>query len=295
MNNIESLLNDYLSHSKNYYTTNTLPMTIGNAIYNFGSNDIRMIYCFIDCSREEDGSMGLIFSDNALYYGINKVFHIEYKDIHALELHKNRTQTSIKINDYSIETSLVDIESLLYALSEICNTDIVYKMSDSDKIAYFTNRVIKDIQDDLYEDVELTYEQNKLLKELKDELDYACTLEGVHYHNELESVCMHAVKLFDELELDSEEIDELLNIQSLIQEKHDKTLDEAKGFYDDVMNKFNQGDTKMYDKLKGMMNMMGISEEELRGKSMDEIEELLCNKFNISKEMMNSMKKRMGL
>ncbi len=297
MNNEQllSILNDYFSNMTAYYTLSSLPMTIGNAIYSFGSNDIRTIISYIDCSKELDGSQGLIFSDTTLYYGINKVFSIEYKDIEVLELHKNRKQISIKINNHLLDTSSINVESLLYALSEICELDIVYKMSDSDKIAYFTSRVIEDIRNDIYEDVELTYLQDKSLNELKEELDYACTLDDVHYHNELESVCVHALKLFDELELDSEEIDELERIQSLIEANHEKTLDEAKDFYDDVMNKFNQGDTKMYDKLKRMMNMMGISEEELRGKSMDEIEEFLCQKFNISKEMINSMKKRMGL
>lgn len=295
MDRILSILDDYFKDTQNYHTINALPMTIGNAIYTFGSNYIKTICCFIDVSNECDGSEGIICTDTTLYYGIDKVISMNYSDIVTLELHKNRKDMSIKINDYVLNTHKINLESLLYALSEICEIDIEYMMSDSDKIAYFTNRVIKDIQDDLYEDVELTYEQNKSLNELKDELDYACTLDDIHYRNELESVCIHAIKLFDELELDSEEIDELERIQLLIEENHNKTLDEAKDFYDDVMNKFNQGDTKMYDKLKGMMNMMGIDEDELRGKSMDEIEELLCQKFNISKEMMNSMKKRMGL
>lgn len=289
---MKSVLDYYYQNNPHYYTSETLPMTIGNAIYNYGDNSIRSIVGYIDLT---DGTNGLIFTDNTMYFNLNIKGSVQYKDISTLIFHKNKDYTSVQINNYIIDNQYINPDILIHVLNEICEIDIQYKMSDTDKIVYFTEIMINDIFNDQYEDVELTSQQHKALSDLKDELEYAKTLKDIDYSNELESVCKHAVNLFDELELDSEELDQLIEVNTRIETQHEETLNKAKDFYDDVMNQYSNGNTQMYDQLKGMMSMMGISEDDLKGKSMDEIEDLLCSKFNISKEMMNSLKKRMGM
>ena len=72
--NKELLLNE-IEHvfglEKGYYPYFKLPATIGSAIYLYGSNDIKDIVCFVDLSDELDGSQGIIFSDEAMYFELN--------------------------------------------------------------------------------------------------------------------------------------------------------------------------------------------------------------------------------
>ena len=53
---------------KGYYPYNRLPSTISYAIYTYGSNDIKDIICFVDLSDELDGTQGIIFSDEGIYF-----------------------------------------------------------------------------------------------------------------------------------------------------------------------------------------------------------------------------------
>ena len=62
-----------------------------------------------------------------------------------------------------------------------------------------------------------------------------------------------------------------------------------------MMNDYQKGDTKMFDQIKSAMNMLGIKEEDLAGKTPDEIEDYLCQKLGVSKEQLAAMKKKMGL
>ena len=54
-----------------------------------------------------------------------------------------------------------------------------------------------------------------------------------------------------------------------------------------------QGNTQMYDQVKEMMAQMGITEEELAGKSMDEIKDLFCQRLGISRDVMDQIIKKM--
>lgn len=71
--------------------------------------------------------------------------------------------------------------------------------------------------------------------------------------------------------------------------EEEQKIENAKKFYDDMMDKYRHGDSEMYDRVKGIMNQFGIDENELAGKSTEEIEDILCSKFGISKSMMEKL------
>ena len=48
-----------------------------------------------------------------------------------------------------------------------------------------------------------------------------------------------------------------------------------------MMNKYQQGDCEMFNRVKSIMSSMGIDENDLAGKRPEEIEDFLCGKFGI--------------
>ena len=60
-----------------------------------------------------------------------------------------------------------------------------------------------------------------------------------------------------------------------------------------MIYQYKQGNTQMYDQVKEMMAQMGITEEELAGKSMDEIKDLFCQRLGISRDVMDQIIKKM--
>ena len=44
-------------------------------------------------------------------------------------------------------------------------------------------------------------------------------------------------------------------------------LEGAKKYYDDMMNKYNNGDSSMFDQVKSMMHGLGINEKDMENKS----------------------------
>lgn len=112
------------------------------------------------------------------------------------------------------------------------------------------------------------------------------------YQYELEVLCPQALQFFDELELDSEEIDILIDIYQNINNGQDHQFDQAKSYYDDLMNKYRQGDPQTMDQVQSVLSMLGINEEELRGKSQEEIQEYLysiCDRFGVSRSVLEKM------
>ena len=56
-----------------------------------------------------------------------------------------------------------------------------------------------------------------------------------------------------------------------------------------MMNKYQQGDSERFNRVKSIMSSMGIDENDLAGKSPEEIEDFLCGKFGISKSMLEKL------
>lgn len=294
-NKLLSYIDDVFRCERGYYNYTSIPSTIGYAIYSYGSNDIKDIVSFIDLSDDLDGSKGIIFTNDALYFDLNVKASFKYDDIGSLKLTKDRNVFKGYINDLLIDYEYIQENMFIKLLSNITDVEITLNMNDSEKIAYLVPAILDDIKDDVYEDVVLTNEQYRKLKELYDDVDMIHRYTDNTYYLELESLNKRAIDFFNELEIDSEEIDELESIYLRKQSEQDEAYDKAKAYYDEMMDNYKKGDTKMFDQVKSTMSMLGIKEEELMGKSPDEIEDYLCKKFGISKEQLSAMKKKMGL
>lgn len=62
-----------------------------------------------------------------------------------------------------------------------------------------------------------------------------------------------------------------------------------------MMNSYRQGDTKMYDQMKSVMDNLGIDENKLNNMSQEELDQYvqdMCKKFGISQSMFNKIKDR---
>lgn len=294
-NKLLSYIDDVFRCERGYYNYTNIPSTIGYAIYSYGSNDIKNIVCFVDLSDDLDGSKGIIFTEDAVYFDLNVKGSFKYSDIVSLKLNKDRNTFKGYINDLLINYEYIQENMFIKLISNITDIDITLDMNDSEKIAYLVPAILDDIKDDVYEDVVLTNEQYRKLKDLYDDVDTIHRYTDNTYYLELESLNKRALDFFNELEIDSEEIDELESIYLRKQSEQEEAYDKAKAYYDEMMDNYKKGDTKMFDQVKSAMNMLGIKEEELMGKSPDEIEDYLCKKFGISKEQLAAMKKKMGL
>lgn len=285
------------------YLKDNLPSQISNALYNFGSMNVFEILAFIDSSEELDGSKGMIITPDEIYFKFGQAGNFKYQEITGLSLQKHHHDQLVKIiirtvkGSYAFSNKTIDPEILVNFLAKITDLKIEMIMTNHEKVAYYVPIVLADLSNDEYEDIELTNEQIALINELNQDLKVIDGLDEENYCYELENLCNRALDFFDELGLDSEEIDELEKVQEQFNQAdlaEDQKIDDAKRFYDDMMDKYSQGDTEMYDRVKSMMAQMGIDENELAGKSTEEIEDLLCEKFGISKSMMEKLVKKFG-
>ena len=102
-NKLLSYIDDVFRCERGYYNYTNIPSTIGYAIYSYGSNDIKDIVCFVDLSDDLDGSKGIIFTMDSLYFNLNVKACFKYSDILSLRLNKDRNQFKGYINDILIQ------------------------------------------------------------------------------------------------------------------------------------------------------------------------------------------------
>lgn len=293
-----SYLNDDLVIKGTFYSHLNIPSQISNAIYTFGRNDAFDILAFIDLSDELDGSKGMIITPQQIYFKLSQTGVIKYAQISYLGIEQHHQDPTIRgvIKSgevtYAFTNRLINAPALVTLLSKITGNEIEMIMSDHEKVAYYVPIVLNDIENEEYEDLALTVEQLNKIKELHQDLTIVDSLDQDNYQYELENICTRAMSLFDELELDSDEIDILEQVQTEFMKKdeqEEQKIDQAQQFYDDMMNKYQQGDTQVLDSVKNMMASMGIDENELAGKSPDEIQDFLCERFGISKSMFEKL------
>lgn len=297
-NEMFATLNQDLVIKGKFYDKENLPSQISNAIYSFGSFDVFEILAFIDISDELDGSKGMIITPEAIYFKFGQAGCFKYQDIIALSLEKHRhdpvTKAVIKTSDknYAFSNKTIDPEIFVNLLSKVTDLDIEMIMSNYEKVAYYVPIVLQDLENDEYEDIELTLIQKNKIQEFYQDLSMIEQLDDENYQYELVNLCHQALAFFDDLGLDSDEIDELEKVEAVFNQadlEEEQKIENAKKFYDDMMDKYRQGDSEMYDRVKGIMNQFGIDENELAGKSTEEIEDILCSKFGISKSMMEKL------
>lgn len=294
-------INDELVIKGRFYSNQNIPSQISNAIYTFGDYNAFDILGFIDVSEQLDGSRGMIITPDQIYFKFVKAGVIEFNKISYLGLEKHRNDPIIKAVvkldelSYAFSNKIIDSEKLIKLLSKITNIEVEMIMSNYEKVSYYVPLVLADLENDEYEDIILSPEQNNQIKEFYKELELIETLDNDNYEYELENICKRALKFFDDLELDSDEIDILTAVEEQFNQKNiqeNQKINDAQQFYDDMMNKYQQGDPEMLDRLKSMMRSLGIDENELAGKSNDEIQDLLCQRFGISKSMFDKLAQR---
>lgn len=291
-------MNESLVIGGKFYNQTNIPSQISNAIYTFGDFSITEVLGFIDASDELDGSKGMIITPDEIYFKFGQVGKITYTKITKLSLemhHHNPLIKAIVKSDeggYAFSNKIINPVAFIQLLSKVTGLDKDLIMTAHEKVAYYVARVLDDIINDEYEDVVLTANQEKQIKEFYKDLELINEMDDENYQYELEGLCKRFLLFVDELELDSEEIDILVAVEndfSKKDEQMDQQIDDAKKYYDDMVNKYQQGDSQMYDQLKSMMARLGIDESDLVGKSPDEIQDFLCERFGISKSMFEKM------
>lgn len=281
-----------------FYNQANIPSQISNAIYTFGDFSITDVLGFVDVSEELDGSRGMIITPNEIYFKFGQAGKIIYSEITLLSLemhHQNPViKAIIKSNEggYAFSNKVINPIAFIELLSKVTGLEKELIMTAHEKVAYYVPIILNDIINDEYEDVVLTSGQEKQIKEFFKDLELINEMDDENYQYELEGLCKRVLLFVDELDLDSEEIDILIEIEAEFDKKDeqiDQQIDDAKKYYDDMVNKYQQGDSQMYEQLKSMMARLGIDESDLAGKSQDEIQDFLCERFGISKTMFEKM------
>lgn len=280
---------------KGYYPYNRLPSTISTALYLYGSNDIRDILCFVDLSDDLDGSVGIIFTSDAMYFELNQKGMFKYDEITSLKLTKDHNNYTGYINNLCVTYKYIQDNMFMQLLSYITDVNITAEMNDYEKIAYLSTCILDDLYNEEYEDLTLTKEQKDKVNYFYDELDRIHKYTNNDYYIGLEALCPDIVLFFDDLGLDSEEFNDLYVVYETMTQKQDEAINQAKEQYKKMMDDYQKGDTSMMDKAREAMKMMGLKEEDFYGKSPSEIEDLLCEKLGITKEQFKLIKKKLGM
>ncbi len=294
---LEEYVNERLVDQAKFYKSNELPQYIGQAIYFFGNNSDCEILGFIDASDTLDGTRGMIITATHIYFQFAKMGSFAYQDIIGLSLEKHRHQDMkavIQTNTktYAFTNHYIHQEAFITLLSDVTGIDATIVMTLHEKIENNMNIILQDINNEEYEDVVLSPIQEKKLKDFFENLSLIQQMNEQDYQYEIEVLCRQALQFFDELELDSDEIDELIQLEEQLHENENNQFDQAQSYYDDLMNKYRQGDSQAMEQIKGMMNMLGINEEELRDKSPEELQQYLydlCDRFGVSRSLLEKM------
>lgn len=294
-------LDDTLIHQGQFYDKQSLPSQVSNAIYQYGDNSDFDLLAYIDISEQQDGSKGMIITQKGIYFNLAMPGKIIYQDIVQIALKKPLLQDTliafIKTKDkaYQFKDYIINALQLIQFLSEITGLKIDYLMNDYEKMEYFVPIVLQDILDDVYEDTVLDEEMTKKITDMQEELQTIRSLSMNEYQDELMLLNNKALDLFEELALDSEEIDQLVQVQTNLQNQEDQRYNQFKNYYDQMMDQYKNGNTGQFDQIQTMMNRLGLDEETLKNKSPEELNQILedlCSRFGISKSQIERMAQR---
>ncbi len=294
-------LDDTLIHQGQFYDKQSLPSQVSNAIYQYGDNSDFDLLAYIDISEQQDGSKGMIITQTGIYFNLAMPGKIIYQDIVQIALKKPLLQDTLiafiktKDKSYQFKDYIINALQLIRFLSEITGLDIDYLMNDYEKVEYFVPIVLQDILDDVYEDTVLDEEMTKKITDMQEELQTIRSLSMNEYQDELMLLNNKALDLFEELALDSEEIDQLVQVQTNLQNQEDQRYNQFKNYYDQMMDQYKNGNTGQFDQIQTMMNRLGLDEETLKNKSPEELNQILedlCSRFGISKSQIERMAQR---
>ncbi len=259
------------------YLQNQLPAQISNAIYQYGSSEDYHVILYVDLSTDLDGSKGLIFTEDNLYFQLTKSGMINYHDIQSITLKKKRKQFFVKIQTmdkyYTFSDAIFDIEQFCSVLSKLAAVEVSYDLSLHEKVLYDISLVLSDIENNEYEDLELDEIESNQLDTLKNDIQGIYELDDQAYILEIELLLSRALEFFNQLGLDSDEIDDLTSIRE----------------------QFNQKQNQAFEQAKSMASNMGVDMDSLKNKSPEELNQMvddLCDKFHISRNQVETLAKK---
>ena len=297
-------LDESIVNEATFYSQQNIPSQISQALYLYGSTTDYQVLGFIDASG--DGSKGMIFTDQGIYFCFKESHFFLYEDIEKLILVKKEetfdfyAKIKTKTSTFVFKNNYLNLKEFIECLSGILEMPISYEMSAYEKVEYFVPLVLDDLKEDVYEDLELTKQQYQQIKDIEHELEMAKELKDLDYQDECRSLCRYCLDFFESLGLDSDEIEALNEAQSFFDQQdsqENQQLEGAKRWVDEMMSNYQNGDTGMYDQMKSTMENLGIDEEKLKNMSKEEVDQYvqdMCKKFGISQSLFDKLKDKFG-
>lgn len=297
-------LDESIVNEATFYSQQNIPSQISQALYLYGSTTDYQVLGFIDASG--DGSKGMIFTDQGIYFCFKEPHFFLYEDIEKLILVKKvetfdfYAKIKTKTSTFVFKNNYLNLKEFIECLSGILEMPISYEMSAYEKVEYFVPLVLDDLKEDVYEDLELTKQQYQQIKDIEHELEMAKELKDLDYQDECRSLCRYCLDFFESLGLDSDEIEALNEAQSFFDQQdsqENQQLEGAKRWVDEMMSNYQNGDTGMYDQMKSTMENLGIDEEKLKNMSKEEVDQYvqdMCKKFGISQSLFDKLKDKFG-
>lgn len=297
-------LDESIVNEATFYSQQNIPSQISQALYLYGSTTDYQVLGFIDASG--DGSKGMIFTDQGIYFCFKEPHFFLYEDIEKLILVKKEetfdfyAKLKTKTSTFVFKNNYLNLKEFIECLSGILEMSISYEMSAYEKVEYFVPLVLDDLKEDVYEDLELTKQQYQQIKDIEHELEMAKELKDLDYQDECRSLCRYCLDFFESLGLDSDEIEALNEAQSFFDQQdsqENQQLEGAKRWVDEMMSNYQNGDTGMYDQMKSTMGNLGIDEEKLKNMSNEEVNQYvqdMCKKFGISQSLFDKLKDKFG-
>ena len=297
-------LDESIVNEATFYSQQNIPSQISQALYLYGSTTDYQVLGFIDASG--DGSKGMIFTNQGIYFCFKEPHFFLYEDIEKLILVKKEetfnfyAKIKTKTSTFVFKNNYLNLKEFIECLSGILEMPISYEMSAYEKVEYFVPLVLDDLKEDVYEDLELTKQQYQQIKDIEHELEMAKELKDLDYQDECRSLCRYCLDFFESLGLDSDEIEVLNEAQSFFDQQdsqENQQLEGAKRWVDEMMSNYQNGDTGMYDQMKSTMENLGIDEEKLKNMSKEEVDQYvqdMCKKFGISQSLFDKLKDKFG-
>ena len=297
-------LDESIVNEATFYSQQNIPSQVSQALYLYGSTTDYQVLGFIDASGE--GSKGMIFTDQGIYFCFKEPHFFLYEDIEKLILVKKEetfdfyAKIKTKTSTFVFKNNYLNLKEFTECLSGILEMPISYEMSAYEKVEYFVPLVLDDLKEDVYEDLELTKQQYQQIKDIEHELEMAKELKDLDYQDECRSLCRYCLDFFESLGLDSDEIEALNETQSFFDQQdsqENQQLEGAKRWVDEMMSNYQNGDTGMYDQMKSTMENLGIDEEKLKNMSKEEVDQYvqdMCKKFGISQSLFDKLKDKFG-
>ena len=248
-------LDENIVNEATFYNQQNIPSQISKALYLYGSTTDYQVLGFVDAS--DDGSQGMIFTDQGVYFCFKEPHSFLYEDIEELVLVKKEegfdfyAKIKTKANTFVFKNKYLNLKGFIECLSEILEMPVHY------------------------EDLELNEQHFQQIKDIEHELEMAKELKNLDYQDECRSLCRYCLDFFESLGLDSDEIDALNEAQSFFDQQdsqENQQLEGAKRWVDEMMSNYQNGDNE----------------------EVDQYVKEMCKKFGISQSLFDKLKDRFG-